>query len=128
MLFRQDAGVKAGRQQLLSALDDKSAMVRITAAEALGRFGTDEDAAKALDVLIEQVQPDADTWAGISAWNAIDYMDERARPKADVLLKIGTDVKAGGAPGRVQGYAKNLKPRVLADLGLKEEKPKKNQK
>ena len=53
-------------------------MVRITAAEALGRFGSDKDTTLALKVLLHYARPEANAFLSMAAWNALDYLDERA--------------------------------------------------
>lgn len=126
LLTQEKAGLEAGHQQLLAALEDDSPIVRIIAAESLGRYGSDEDTAKALDVLLGHIDPEGDAYLGIAAWNAIDYLDDRAKPAAETLA--ATSDKPVNPPERVGGYAKNLKAKVLADLGVKAPKEKRNKK
>ncbi len=58
LLAHQEAGMRAGHEQLVTALEDESPIVRITAAELLGRFGSDEDREAALDVLLKNAAPE----------------------------------------------------------------------
>jgi len=103
------------RDALLAALKDPSPIVQITAAEALGRFGSEADAALALDVLMKLIQPEGDAYAALAAWNALDYLDERARPALEKIRD--TPDKLVNAPNRAGGdYIKRLKEKVLADL------------
>lgn len=117
LLTQGEAGLATGREQLLAALEDDSPMVRIVAAESLGRYGSAEDAANALAVLVENIDPEGDAYLGIAAWNAIDYLDDRAKPAADRL--VATSDSPANPPDRVGGYSKSLKAKILDDLGLK---------
>ncbi len=116
LLCHEEAGVAAGRDALLKALGDDSASVQIMAAETLGRFSTDEDAAKALDVLLSHSnQVTGNTFEAILAVNALDYMDERALPRLEEIKAL--PAKAGkDAPERMGGYVGNLLPKVISDL------------
>lgn len=120
LLTQEKAGYKAGTQQLLGALEDDSPIVQIIAAEALGRYGTKEDAKKALDVLVQYINPEGNTYLGIAAWNAIDYLDDHAKSASGKIAK--TPENPVNPPERVGGYAKNLKGKVLSDLGIEVEK------
>jgi len=114
-LFAQEAaGIKAGHEELLAALKDQSPIVRITAAEALGRFGSDTDAAAALDVLLEKARFDGDYFLAVAAWNALDYLDERAAPALAAIKAITTD--APNVSPRLGNYPLRLKQKTLADL------------
>ena len=99
-------------------MQDDSPIVRITAAEALGRFGSKDDTAAALEVLLHYAEPDQNVFLGIAAWNALDHLDERARPALGVLQAMSTQPKS--APPRTGKYASRLKPKTLADLQAKE--------
>ncbi|MFT5469417.1 MAG: arylsulfatase A-like enzyme [Verrucomicrobiales bacterium] len=128
LLIQEKAGLKAGYQQMLAALEDESPIVQIIAAESLGRYGSDDDAAKAMEVLLGHIKPEGNTYLGIAAWNAIDYLGEVAKPAVDTL--VATSDKPASPPERVGNYAKSLKSKVLADLGVKpaREKDKKKKK
>lgn len=126
LLTQQSDGVKAGHGELHKALSDSSLIVQVTAAEALGRYGNDDDLDKALPVLLKHSQPEADAYLAIAAWNAIDYLDERAKPIAEQLA--ATSPKPVDAPNRAGNYSTALKTKALADLGIKVENPKKKKK
>jgi len=53
ILARETAGVSQARDALMALLEDPSPTVRVTAAEALGRFGADGDRQRAVAVLME---------------------------------------------------------------------------
>jgi arylsulfatase A-like enzyme len=114
LLAQGKAGVAAGHEALIAALKDSSPIVRITAAEALGRFGSDEDAAASLKVLLHCAQPQENAFLSMAAWNALDYMDKRAAPAKQALLDISPD--PSDLPLRYGGYGRRLKQQTLADL------------
>jgi predicted Zn-dependent protease len=83
--------------QLQKALDDPSAMVRITAAEAVYNLGQTE---KALSVLKDAL--DGDTFTAIYALNVLDFMDEQVQPLLDILRsKVASDWEEGGYESRL---------------------------
>ena len=101
-------------KRLSAALADDSPIVRITAAEALGRFGSDEDAAESLKVLLHYARPEENAFLSLAAWNALDYMDERAAPAKQALLDLSPD--PSDLPQRYGGYGLRLKQKTLLDL------------
>jgi uncharacterized sulfatase len=122
ILARGAPAVTAGADRLRQALADAAPMVRITAAEALGRFGSGDDVARALEVLVVAADPAGDTFAALAAWNALDELDERARPVAERLRAL-SPTPAMPPNGRVAKYAANVKKKLLADLGLTSAEP-----
>ncbi|MEM7012871.1 MAG: sulfatase, partial [Verrucomicrobiota bacterium] len=126
LLTQEKTGYEAGSQQLLNALEDDSPIVQIIAAEALGRYGSNADAEKALNVLIQHINPKGDTYLGIAAWNAIDYLDDRAGSAADVIAT--TSSNPVDPPERVGKYSVSLKTKIVSDLGFAVEKEKKKKK
>jgi len=115
LLTQGKKGIAAGYDRLITALKDESQIVQITAAEALGRYGNDDDAAVALDVLIKHAMPKSDVFAALAAWNAIDYLDERASPAAEKLVALSP--KPEGPANRIEKYSSRVKEKVMADLG-----------
>tara|TARA_R110002096_G_scaffold147671_22_gene307830 strand:- start:31763 stop:33646 length:1884 start_codon:yes stop_codon:yes gene_type:complete len=126
LLTQEADGVNAGHDKLVSALSDPSLIVQVTAAEALGRYGSEEDLADALPILVKHAQPEADAYLAIAAWNAIDYLDDRASSVVDQLA--ATSPKPVKVPNRAGNYSTALKTKALADLGVKVETPKKKKK
>jgi HEAT repeat protein len=106
--------VQAARDELMAALDDDSAIVRITAAEAFGRYGSEADAEAATKILLDYVQPGGDYYLAVAAWNALDYLDERARPALELIQGVSTEWQA--VPQRMGEYARRLKQKTLRDL------------
>ncbi|MEX0611281.1 MAG: sulfatase-like hydrolase/transferase [Pirellulales bacterium] len=114
LLAHQEAGVSTGHDKLIAALDDESPIVRITVAEALGRFGSARDAERALDVLLQYVKSEANYYLAVAAWNALDYLDERASPALETIKALPT--KSNNVPPRMGEYPARLKAKTLADL------------
>jgi uncharacterized sulfatase len=114
LLSREDAAMAEAHDELCAALSDESPMVRIVAAEALGRFGNDEDAAKALDVLLHFAGPDANYFLSVAAWNALDFLDEKARPALETMRTIPGEREK--VPRRIGEYTIRLKAQTLSDL------------
>jgi uncharacterized sulfatase len=114
LLVHQDAGVRAGRDELVAALADESPIVQIIAAEALGRFSSEADAAAALEVLLRYVEPGANYFLAVAAWNALDYLDGRALPALDTIRALPT--QWAKVPPRMGEYPTRLKQKTLADL------------
>jgi uncharacterized sulfatase len=114
-LVRKEDGVKMFHRELHDALVDESPYVRIVAAEALGRFGDDFEAERALAVLMELAPMDkSGLYVAMEALNAIDYMDERAAPAKAAIAALPR--QATGYDRRLGGYVPNLLDKILADL------------
>ena len=108
-------GFAAGREKLVKALHDDSPMVRIVAAEIVGRHGTDKGLKNAaLATLMELAQPTENTFISMAAWNALDYLDENAQPAANALRKISPDPV--DPPRRYGNGVKQLKTATLSGL------------
>ncbi len=114
LLTQGKAGIAAGRGELVAALQDSSPIVRITAAEALGRYGDEPDAAASLKVLLHFARPEANAFLSMAAWNALDYLDERVRPIEKALRELSPDPIH--PPPRYGDYGRRLKQKTLADL------------
>jgi len=115
ILVRGPDAVGAARDSLQAALGDASPYVRIVAAEALGRYGSDEDAARALQVLVELAPVDTNgLYASVLALNALDAMDERARPAADAIRAL--PMPDSSVSPRMRAYVPDLVLKTLADL------------
>lgn len=110
-LMLKEPGVNAARPELREALKDRSPSVRCIAAEALGCYGNDEDVKLALSTLGSLINPDDNrVYVSMLALNAIDAMDERAKPLAPELAKLSK--QKFQAPARMGNYV----PRLLQDL------------
>ena len=115
-LMRGDTEVKALHPQLTKALDDPSPSVRIAAAEALGRHGTEADLAKVLPMLIKLADSvENDSYVAMQALNAIDALGEKAAPlKSQLATLPALDPKS---PARVnRQYTTALIKRLIEVL------------
>ena len=70
--------MRSTHDELVKALDDQSPYVRIVAAEALGRYGTDADLEHALPVLLELAPVNRNgVYVSMFALNALDSLGAR---------------------------------------------------
>lgn len=113
LLMRGETAVTEHRDALLKLLQDPSRAPRIAAAEALGRYGNEADAAAALRVLIELAPLDkTDLYVSVMSLNAIDAMGDRAKlagPEIDAL-----PTERPGLPGKLRAYVPALKESITA--------------
>lgn len=107
MLVRGKAAVSGARAALYQALEDDSPSVRITAARALGEYGSATDLEKALATLKDLVSPEANgAYASMLALNAVDALGEKAAPlRAQIASMPTRDPKAAA---RANGYVERL--------------------
>jgi uncharacterized sulfatase len=114
-LIRGKQAVETNRETLHNLLGDDSEVVRIAAAEALGRYGTDRDAKEALEILLGYADPvENGVYLAMMAMNGIDYMDKRvgsARARIESLPDFDP-----AADERLHNYILRLKEKTLADL------------
>ncbi len=111
LVMLEEPAVTQARAPLRKALEDPSNSVRCIAAEALGRYGNDEDAQLAREELARLANPEqTGFYIALLALNAIDAMGDRARPLQKTLEELpdGSD----SAPPRMGSYI----PRLLEDL------------
>ena len=116
LLMRGKAGVAAGHDPLLDALEDPSDDVKIVAAEAIGRYGAaSDDLAQALPVLLNRADvTETGIFTAMAALNAIDALDRRARTIKDDVAVLPK--KTDPAPQRMGAYIGNLIDRILTNL------------
>ncbi len=115
ILIRGPNAVATTGDALHTALDDPSPVVRITAAEALGRFGSARDAERALDVLVRHADPvDNGFFVAVQALNAIDYLDDRARSAVAAIAQLPD--RDPSAHDRLGDFVARLKEKILANL------------
>ena len=114
-LIRGEAGVGALAAPLRRALSDEDPAVRIAAGEALGRYGSDADAERALAVLVELADAEAHgLHVAMYALNALDYMDGRARPALGRIRSLPQAIP--GIDPRFRIYLPNLVAKIRLDL------------
>lgn len=115
ILMRGKAAVTRFHARLLTALGDKAPAVRITAAEALGRYGSEADLKRALPVLLELAHIDRHgALAGLMALNAIDMLGAKAKPARNEIAAL--NLKDANAHNRYSSYAPRLAKDILAKL------------
>ncbi len=111
--MRGKLGVNPAREGLRQALADKSADVRIAAAEGLARYGVQDDLNLALPVLISAADQDANgVFTAMAALNAIDTLDGKAASLKDQIAKLPRKTNKP----RMGSYVGNLIGKILSDL------------
>ena len=127
LLMQEKAGVKKGHAKLMEALNDKSLYVRVIAAEALGKYGSKEDVAKAVDTLGKTVDPIKNgCFPSMLAMNAIDHLDDKSKSLIPVIQSMPRAPE--NVDGRFKGYVGRLVDTTLKELGAatqSQPKPKK---
>jgi len=114
-LIRGRASVARNRELLVEALGDDADCVRIAAAEALGRYGSDADSRRALDVLMSYADAGKNgAYLGMMAMNAIDYMDGRAASAKGAIAIL--PMEDPNADGRFNRNIGRIIEKTLADL------------
>lgn len=114
LLAQGQAGVAAGHAELVAAMKDKSPSVQIVAAEALGHYGSEQEASQALKVLLDWAQSHRDAYLSLAAWNSLDYLDDRARPVMKQLEELPAEPIY--KPVRYGDYAERVRQQTLSDL------------
>ncbi len=120
VLFQGEEAFRLNRDALRKVATDKflakdSGMAKIVAAEALGQYGNEEDLALALDVLIEHANLEKHgIYYAIAALNAIDYLDDKARPLEKQIASLPRENDAINR--RMRTYVGRLIEKILADL------------
>ncbi len=116
ILMREKPGVLQARDTLIKAMkEDSSGSVRAIAAHALGQYGSDADAAEALEVLVELASADKNSvFVAMLAATALDEMDKRAGGARERIAALPR--KAKNAPPRTGNYIGNLIEKTLSDI------------
>ena len=133
ILMRGEKATKQSLTELHAALKDSSPYVRSVAAEALGRFGPEEELNPSLDTLLELSNIRTHSfYSALFAMNALDYLDAKAQSRIAQMKTLPTSVS--GYPAKLSGYVPRLWEKMLGDLGEKvkakddEDAPVKNKK
>lgn len=114
LLARRASGVDMASTELRAALKDHSQWVRIPAAQALAQFGTADDQAAALPVLLELAHLDRHgIFVAVPALNAIDELGVTAKSLHVTLSTYPRTSKAN--PPRMGDYVDRLLTKVLAN-------------
>jgi uncharacterized sulfatase len=102
-------------QDLRQALRDESPSVRIAAAEALGRHGSDADCREALATLVDLADVKRNgVYVSVAALNALDALDRRALPVKDRIAALPESHPS--VIDKMKEYVPQLKKAILADL------------
>jgi uncharacterized sulfatase len=116
ILMRGAEGVRQAEAGLKKALaQDVSPYVRITAAEALGRYGKESDLRTALAALLELAPADRNgAYVSLYALNAMDSLGAKAKAALGALqaMKV-VDEKADA---RAQKYGGNIVKKMVKEL------------
>jgi arylsulfatase A-like enzyme len=127
LLMQEKTGVRHGKEALGKALKDPSPYVRVIAAEALGKYGSKEDIAKAVETLGQTVDPIKNgCFPSMLAMNAIDHLDDKSKSLAPLIQSMPRVPE--NVDGRFKGYVGRLVDTTLKELGAptqSQPKPKK---
>ncbi|MEP7365564.1 MAG: sulfatase-like hydrolase/transferase [Acidobacteriota bacterium] len=116
LLIRGEPAVKKETAALLKALEDPTPYPRIAAGEALGRYGSDADAKRALDTLVALVPVEKHgPWSSLAAISAIDAIGKRAKPAVGALRAIHSAYPSN-LPERTGGYGGRALKTLVEDL------------
>lgn len=111
LLMRGESGVTAAADALRKSLGDESPSVQIIAAEALGRYGSENDVQQVLPVLLKTANMDHNSlYVSMLALNAVDALGDKATPILGQISELPR--KKPGTEGRLGSYV----PRLIDDL------------
>ncbi|MDX1382095.1 MAG: HEAT repeat domain-containing protein, partial [Thermoanaerobaculia bacterium] len=114
-LVRGEPAVALLREPLRALLDDPSPAVRLTAAEALGRYGDAADLQRALRVLLAAASLETqDLAVAATALEAIDALDRRALALLDEVQRL--PVEHPKVPWEQSARVPELVDRIVAEL------------
>lgn len=114
--MRGRPGVQALHAELVRALDDASASVRIAAAGALALHGEPADLPRALNTLQACADPTkTSAYAGVAALNVIDELGDKAKPLVPFLRDLPTVDPHTRARGN--DYVHRLRAHLLTKFG-----------
>lgn len=114
LLIRPATGEQE-HSRLRTLMADDSWHVRTVAAEILAQRGDEADRQQALATLLEGADANRQgIFTAIAALNAIDRLDELARPLLHDLHRLSQTAPV--APPRYSGYAPRLFEKIFADL------------
>ena len=115
LLMRGKQAVDTSRLTLRKLLEDPKPAPRIVAAEALGRFGSEADVPRSLDVLLALADAENNgAYIAMMAMNALDYMDDRARSAKAAIAELPDEDP--NASHRFSANIGKLIDKALADL------------
>ena len=105
-------------KHLEKALSDDSPYVRVVAAEALGKFGSEEQVDKAVETLGQIADPIKNgCFPSMLAMNAIDHLDNKAKSLLPMIESMPQVPE--GVDKRFQGYVGRLVNTTVEELKAK---------
>ena len=111
ILMRGQPAVDLAHAELRTALQDSCTDVRITAAQALGQFGTEADLKEVLPFLADQGDwKKHNVFSALAALNSLDALDAKAASLAATIRSLATNGPSPNA--RYNSYV----PRLVEDL------------
>lgn len=117
MTIRGREAVAATRDKLRGLLKDESPSVRIAAAEALARYGDEEDVTPAVKTLVELGNAnDHGVFVAILALNSLDAVGDKARPFRDQIAKLPVNHPDENKRARMGGVLNNLVTHIAEKL------------
>ncbi len=115
LLMRGKKGLSMTGKYLEKALHDDSPYVRVVAAEALGKFGNQDQVTQAVNILGQIADPIKNgCFPSMLAMNAIDHLDEKAKsllPIIESMPQVPEEVDK-----RFQGYVGRLVKTTTEEL------------
>ncbi len=115
LLMRGKSAVEPSRAALRRALEDEAAPVRVTAVEALARYGAEEDLNEALTLLATLSDLRRyDTFTAMLALNSLQALGDKAAPVASQVAALPAEVN--NMPPRVEGYVARLLEKFRSDF------------
>ncbi|QDT64324.1 sulfatase-like hydrolase/transferase [Calycomorphotria hydatis] len=101
-----------GYPQLAAALEDENPSVRVLAAETLAHFGTKEDKANAVELLINEANYNTSSFlVSIAAMNVLDQLGGLTDTQVERIREVPDQVNGHG--GRYKNYIQRLKSHLI---------------
>ena len=115
LLMRGKKGLSMTGKYLEKALHDDSPYVRVVAAEALGKFGNQDQVTQAVNTLGQIADPIKNgCFPSMLAMNAIDHLDEKAKSLLPIIESMPHVPE--GVDKRFQGYVGRLVKTTTEEL------------
>jgi uncharacterized sulfatase len=107
LFMRGGQALGEGRAELLKALEDPTACVRLAAAEALANYGQEQDRKRAVELLLDHANPEKySAYVAVRALNALDGLGQKAGDIRHAFQKL--PLKDPNAPARANEYVPRL--------------------
>lgn len=114
LLMRGESAVKRSADALRELMRDAAAYPRITAAQALAKFGSEADRKAGMEILLACADREKYTvFENMWAWNGIDDLGDAAAPWLDQIKGIEAKISPR-FDQRMKAYSPSLKKVILA--------------